>query len=66
MNEPLPIRDRAPGHDHRPDALASPPKATFEEARGFALAMTRMVFDHRGGDVIELAKSNIRNLAPAL
>lgn len=49
-----------------PSALANPPKATFEEARGFALAMTRMVFDHRGGDVIELAKSNVRNLTSAL
>ena len=43
-----------------PDAFALPPKATFEEMRGFALAMTRMVLDHRGGQVLEMAKDNIR------
>jgi pyruvate dehydrogenase (quinone) len=45
-----------------PNALSAPPKATFEEARGFALAMTRMVMDHRGDQVFELAKDNIRGM----
>ena len=43
-----------------PNALSAPPKATYEEARGFALAMTRMVLDHRGDQVLELVKDNIR------
>jgi pyruvate dehydrogenase (quinone) len=45
-----------------PNALSAPPKATFEEARGFALAMTRMVLDHRGDQVLELMKDNIRGM----
>jgi pyruvate dehydrogenase (quinone) len=45
-----------------PNALSVPPKATSEEARGFALAMTRMVMDHRGDQVFELVKDNIRGM----
>jgi len=45
-----------------PDAMAKPPKATYEEAKGFALAMTRMVLDHRTDQVLELAKDNIRGM----
>ena len=45
-----------------PNALAIPPKATHEEARGFALAMTRMVLDHRTDQVFELAKDNVRGM----
>jgi pyruvate dehydrogenase (quinone) len=45
-----------------PNALATPPKATYEEARGFALAMTRMVMDHRADQVFELVKDNIREM----
>ena len=45
-----------------PNALSAPPKATYEEARGFALAMTRMVMDHRGDQVFELVKDNIRGM----
>jgi pyruvate dehydrogenase (quinone) len=46
-----------------PNALSAPPKATYEEARGFALAMTRMVMDHRGDQVLDLVKDNIRGMA---
>jgi pyruvate dehydrogenase (quinone) len=49
-----------------PNAMSVPPKATFEEARGFALAMTRMVLDHRTDQVLELAKDNIRGIAGKL
>ena len=49
-----------------PNAMSAPPKATYEEARGFALAMTRMVLDHRGDQVLELAKDNIREITGAL
>ena len=45
-----------------PNALSAPPKATYEEARGFALAMTRMVLDNRGDQVFELVKDNIRGM----
>jgi pyruvate dehydrogenase (quinone) len=45
-----------------PNALSMPPKATYEEARGFALAMTRMVMDHRADQVLELVKDNIREM----
>lgn len=45
-----------------PDAMSAPPKATYEEARGFALAMTKMVLDHRGDQVLELVKDNIRGM----
>jgi pyruvate dehydrogenase (quinone) len=43
-----------------PDAMSMPPKSTYEEARGFALAMTRMVMDNRGDQVLNLVKDNIR------
>jgi pyruvate dehydrogenase (quinone) len=49
-----------------PNAMSAPPKATYQEARGFALAMTRMVMDHRGDQVFELAKDNIREIPGAL
>jgi len=49
-----------------PNAMSAPPKATYEEARGFALAMTRMVLDHRGDQVLELARDNIREVTGAL
>jgi pyruvate dehydrogenase (quinone) len=45
-----------------PDALAKPPKATYEEMRGFALAMTRMVLDHRTDQVLDMVKDNIRGM----
>jgi pyruvate dehydrogenase (quinone) len=45
-----------------PNAMSAPPKATYQEARGFALAMTRMVMDHRGDQVFELVKDNIRGM----
>jgi pyruvate dehydrogenase (quinone) len=45
-----------------PNAMAAPPKATYEEARGFALAMTRMVLDHRSDQVLDLVKDNIRGM----
>jgi pyruvate dehydrogenase (quinone) len=45
-----------------PDAMSAPPKATYQEARGFALAMTRMVMDHRSDQVLELVKDNIRGM----
>ena len=46
--------------------MSAPPKTTYEEVRGFALAMTRMVLDHRGDQVLELARDNIREVTGAL
>jgi len=45
-----------------PNALSMPPKSTYEEARGFALAMTRMVMDNRGDQVFDLIKDNVRGM----
>ena len=45
-----------------PNAMSMPPKSTYEEARGFALAMTRMVMDHRGDQVLDLVRDNIRGM----
>jgi pyruvate dehydrogenase (quinone) len=45
-----------------PNALSMPPKSTFEETKGFALAMTRMVMDHRTDQVFEMVKDNIRGM----
>jgi pyruvate dehydrogenase (quinone) len=45
-----------------PNAMSAPPKTSYEEARGFALAMTRMVMDHRADQVFELVKDNIRGM----
>jgi hypothetical protein len=42
--------------------MSMPPKSTYEEARGFALAMTRMVMDNRGDQVFDLVKDNIRGM----
>ena len=46
-----------------PNALSMPPKTTFAEMKGFALAMTKMVFDGRTDQAIELASRNIRDVS---
>jgi pyruvate dehydrogenase (quinone) len=46
-----------------PNALSMPPSTTFAEVRGFALAMTRMVFDGRSDNVVQVAEANLRNLS---
>ncbi|GIF00872.1 pyruvate dehydrogenase [Paractinoplanes rishiriensis] len=45
-----------------PNALSIPPKITAEQVRGFALASMRTVLDGGVGRMVELARSNIRNL----
>jgi pyruvate dehydrogenase (quinone) len=42
--------------------LAMPPKMTLEQAKGFALYATRTILSGDGGEIIELAKSNLRQL----
>ena len=43
--------------------LALPPKITFDQARGFTLWATRSVLSGDGGTVLEVAKTNLRQLA---
>ena len=45
-----------------PNVLAMPPKATIAQAKGFALAMTRMVFAGELDDVTDTVMSNWRLL----
>jgi pyruvate dehydrogenase (quinone) len=43
--------------------LAVPPKITLEQAKGFALYATRTIISGGGEEIIELAKTNLRQLA---
>ena len=43
--------------------LALPPKITFEQARGFTLWATRSVLSGDGNAVLDVAKTNLRQLA---
>jgi pyruvate dehydrogenase (quinone) len=45
-----------------PNALSIPPHITAAQVRGFALAATRTVLDGGVGKMIELARSNLRNI----
>jgi pyruvate dehydrogenase (quinone) len=49
-----------------PRALAMPPKATFEQARGYALAMGKLVFEGNTAELYDTVKSNIRDLRQVL
>ncbi len=39
-----------------------PPKISLEQAKGFALYTTRTILSGNGDEIIELAKSNLRQL----
>lgn len=43
-----------------PNALAMPPKITFEQVRGFALTMGKLMLSGRSSDVVESAKTNMK------
>jgi pyruvate dehydrogenase (quinone) len=45
-----------------PNVLSMPPKATIEQAKGFALAMTRMAFSGELADVTDTVMANWRYL----
>jgi pyruvate dehydrogenase (quinone) len=45
-----------------PNVLAMPPKATIQQAGGFALAMTKMAFGGKLGDVTDTVMANWRYL----
>jgi pyruvate dehydrogenase (quinone) len=43
--------------------LAIPPKITFEQAKGFSLFAMRTILTGGGDEIVELAKTNLRQLA---
>ncbi|MCW2913156.1 MAG: Pyruvate dehydrogenase [Actinomycetia bacterium] len=45
-----------------PNALSMPPKITGEQVKGFALAMTRLVLSGDADELVNMARSNLRNL----
>lgn len=45
-----------------PNALAMPPKVDFEQMKGFALAMAKLILTGRADEVLDTAKSNIKHL----
>ena len=45
-----------------PNVLAMPPRATVKQAKGFALAMTKMAFEGDVRDVTDTVMSNWRNV----
>ncbi len=45
-----------------PDALAMPPKVDLKQVKGFATSMTKMMFDGKISEVIDIIKSNYRHL----
>jgi pyruvate dehydrogenase (quinone) len=49
-----------------PRALAMPPKATFAQARGYALAMGELVFDGNSAELLDTVKSNVRDIRQLL
>jgi pyruvate dehydrogenase (quinone) len=49
-----------------PRALAMPPKATFEQARGYALAMSKSVFHGDSAELLDTVRSNIRDFKQLL
>jgi pyruvate dehydrogenase (quinone) len=49
-------------HTNRQE-LSIPPKITLEQAKGFSLFALRTILSGRGDEIIELAKTNLRQLA---
>jgi pyruvate dehydrogenase (quinone) len=45
-----------------PNALSMPPSITAEQIKGFALAASKIVLDGGVGRMIDLARSNLRNI----
>lgn len=45
-----------------PNALSIPPHVTLDQVYGFATAMSRTVLNQGAGEVIKMAKSNLRNI----
>lgn len=45
-----------------PNALAMPPKIEFDQMKGFAVSMAKLILAGRGEDVWETARSNIKHI----
>ncbi|MBJ7880845.1 thiamine pyrophosphate-dependent enzyme [Gelidibacter salicanalis] len=45
-----------------PDALAMPPKVEFDQVKGFAKTMGKLMLNGQAADVIDIAKSNMKYL----
>ena len=45
-----------------PNALAMPPKVEFEQVKGMALSMTKLILNGRMDEVLETVKSNYKHL----
>ena len=45
-----------------PRALSMPPTLTGQQLRGFALALSTVVLNGGAGEVVQLARSNLRNI----
>jgi pyruvate dehydrogenase (quinone) len=45
-----------------PNALAMPPKADFNQMKGFAVAMTKMMFNGKMDEVVAIIKSNYKHV----
>jgi pyruvate dehydrogenase (quinone) len=45
-----------------PNALAMPPKADFNQMKGFAVAMTKMMFNGKMDEVVAIIKSNYKHI----
>lgn len=49
-----------------PNALAMPPKMTFEQMKGFAFYMGKMMISGRANEVLKIIKSNYKHLGEVL
>jgi pyruvate dehydrogenase (quinone) len=49
-----------------PNALAMPPKIEFEQVKGMALSMTKLILNGRMEEVLETVKSNYKHLKEVL
>jgi pyruvate dehydrogenase (quinone) len=45
-----------------PNALAMPPKANFAQMKGFAVSMTKMMFNGKMDEVVAIIKSNYKHI----
>jgi pyruvate dehydrogenase (quinone) len=49
-----------------PRALSMPPKVTFEQVRGYALSMGKLVFEGNTAELLDTIASNIRDIKQIL
>ena len=49
-----------------PEALAMPPKIEWEQMKGYALSMSKMILGGRMDEVVDTIKSNFKHLKELL